>query len=188
MDSDGPSTVILTVASGAWRDAFDALEPLVERAVLATLDQATSTASLQAGEVSLLLTDDQEIRTLNTTYRSKDQATNVLSFPSLDLVDGQTKAGEDQVETVMPPGPILLGDIAISYERVHAEAREQQKELTDHFAHLLVHGTLHLLGYDHDDDRRAEVMEGHEAAILQTLGFAAPYRPFTEADDASVPA
>lgn len=179
MDSDGPSTVALTVASDAWRDAFDGLEPLAHRIILATLDQATTTSWLKAGEVSLLLTDDPEIRSLNATYRSRDQATNVLSFPGLDLVDGLA-------EMPPSPGPLLLGDIAISFEHLNAEAAEQRKTLADHFAHLLVHGTLHLLGYDHDVDVRAEVMEDLEATILKTLGFAAPYASVAEADGLGV--
>lgn len=175
MDIDGPSTVALTVASTAWHDAFEALEPLALRIVKATLDQAAPAPWLKAGEVSLLLTDDPEIRALNATYRARDRATNVLSFPGLDLMDGQTSMAP-------PPGPAVLGDVVISFDRLAEEAAEQQKDLTDHFAHLLVHGTLHLLGYDHGDDARADVMEGLEAIILKTLGFSAPYAVFADAD------
>lgn len=175
MDIDGSSTVALTVASTAWQDAFEALEPLAARIVRATLDQAATAPWLKAGEVSLLLTDDEEIRALNATFRARDQATNVLSFPGLDLVEGRA-------ETPAPPGPILLGDVVISFERLAEEATEQQKALVDHFAHLLVHGTLHLLGYDHGDDAQAQLMEGLEATILKTLGFSAPYAAFAEAD------
>lgn len=177
MDSDGSSTVVLTVASTAWQDAFDALEPLALRIVRTTLDQATLVPWLKAGEVSLLLTDDQEIRALNATYRARDRATNVLSFPGLDLVDGQ--AG-----LTPPPGPAVLGDVVISFERLAEEAAAERKSLLDHFVHLLVHGTLHLLGYDHGDDAKARVMEGLEATILKTLGFSAPYAVFAEADGA----
>lgn len=187
MDSDGSSTVVLTVSAASWWDAFDALdahdahdalEPLTERVVRATLETAAVTAWAKTGEISLLLTDDREIRSLNRTYRARDRATNVLSFPGLDLVEGEAKAPQ-------APGPALLGDIAISFERLKAEAAEQEKGLADHFAHLLVHGTLHLLGYDHDDDARAALMEGLEASILKTLGFAAPYAPFADADGVS---
>ncbi len=174
MDSDGSSTVALTVASSAWRDAFEALEPLTLRIVLAVLDQATAVPWLKTGEVSLLLTDDTEIRALNASYRARDRATNVLSFPGLDLTDGQT--GESP-----PPGPAVLGDVVISFERLTEEADQQRKDLTDHFAHLLVHGTLHLLGYDHRHDAEAQAMEGLEASILKTLGFSAPYAAFAEA-------
>ena len=175
MDSDGSSTVALTVASTAWQDAFEALEPLASRIVRATLDEAAAVPWLKAGEVSLLLTDDEEIRALNAAYRSRDRATNVLSFPGLDLVDGQTP-------TIPPPGLAMLGDIVISFERLAEEALAEKKGLIDHFAHLLVHGTLHLLGYDHGDDAQAQVMEGLETDILKTLGFSAPYAAFADAD------
>ena len=178
MDSDGSPTVVLTVASAAWRNVFEgltgegrngaALEPLAERIVRAALDRAAATSWLKAGEVSLLLTDDAELQGLNAAYRGHDRPTNVLSFPGLDLV-----AGEAPGDAV--PGRVPLGDIAVSVDRVTAESAELGKAPLDHFAHLLVHGTLHLLGYDHDDDRAAEVMEGLEADILSGLGFAAPY-------------
>ncbi|MDH3662293.1 MAG: rRNA maturation RNase YbeY [Alphaproteobacteria bacterium] len=179
MDSDGSSTVVLTVANAAWRDAFEALEPLVERIVRAALDQATTTPWLKAGEVSLLLTDDPEIQSLNAAYRARDLPTNVLSFPGLDLIGGKADASP-------PPGPLLLGDIAISFERLRVEAAEQRKNINDHFAHLLVHGTLHLLGYDHGDLVTAEVMEDLEATILKSLGFAAPYASVVAADGLSL--
>ncbi|MEM7041924.1 MAG: rRNA maturation RNase YbeY [Pseudomonadota bacterium] len=173
MDSDGSPTVALTVASAAWRNAFEgrtgeALEPLAERIVRATLDRAAVTPWLKGGEVSLLLTDDREVRSLNATYRERDRPTNVLSFPGLDLLEGEAREGA-------PPGPVLLGDIAISIDRVLAEAEDLGKTAFDHFAHLLVHGSLHLLGFDHGDDRAAEVMEGLETEILKELGIAAPY-------------
>lgn len=193
MDSDGSSSVVLTVATASWRgachaqgklgvsDTLDASEvhgvlgALADRIIEATLEAAAVTAWAKTGEVSLLLTDDREIRSLNKTYRARDQATNVLSFPGQDLIEGKANAPR-------APGPVLLGDIAISFERLQAEASEQEKELVDHFAHLLVHGTLHLLGYDHGHDTEASVMEGLEASILKTLGFAAPYAPFAGED------
>lgn len=181
MDSDGPTTVALTVTAEAWRTAIDELEPpealhaFAERVVRAALDAGTVVPWLQTGEVSLLLTDDHEIRGLNDTYRSKDRATNVLSFPGLDLTDGQT-------DMASSPGAAILGDIVISHERLMAEAGELGKAPIDHLAHLLVHGALHLLGYDHDEDQRAEAMEALEAEVLQSLGRAAPYAPMIETD------
>ncbi|MEZ5931448.1 MAG: rRNA maturation RNase YbeY [Alphaproteobacteria bacterium] len=182
MDSDGPTTVALTVNAPAWEEGLgedlDPPEPLdaaAERIVRAALAAAVVTPWLKAGEVSLLLTDDREIRALNAAYRNKDRATNVLSFPGLDLIDGKADVGR-------PPAAVL-GDIVISHERLVAEAAELEKAPLDHFAHLLVHGTLHLLGYDHEDDGRAEVMEALEARVLKTLGFAAPYAPVAEAED-----
>lgn len=114
----------------------------------------------EKAEVSLRITDTNEIKTLNQQYRGKDYATNVLSFPA-DL----------------PPELKLphLGDIVICAEVVEREAAEQHKTSTAHWAHMVVHGTLHLLGYDHIDDADAEIMEALEIEILSTLNFTNPY-------------
>lgn len=179
MDSDRPATVALTVSAADWRGVIDGLDTseaigmFAERIVRAVLGASTDVAWLKTGEVSLLLTDDREIRSLNSAYRGKDRATNVLSFPGLDLIDGQADMTPQQ-------GQVMLGDIVMSVDRSMAEAGELEKAPVDHVAHLLVHGTLHLLGFDHDDDDRAETMERLEASILQTLGFAAPYGPISD--------
>ena len=111
-------------------------------------------------EISVRITDADEIRALNRQYRGKDYATNVLSFPA-DL----------------PPELDLphLGDIVICAEVVEREAREQHKASPAHWAHMVVHGTLHLLGYDHVDDADAEIMEALEIDILRELNVANPY-------------
>ena len=171
MDSDGHPTVSLSMTGLGWHDAIDEPQALAERIVCATLMAGTSNPHLRAGEVSILLTNDMEVKSLNATYRDKDQTTNVLSFPGLDL-----KAGSMASDTAVA-GDLLLGDVIMSKERLLAEASDLQKAPFDHFAHLLVHGTLHLLGYDHESDAEAEVMETLEASILKSLGFAEPYGP-----------
>jgi len=113
-------------------------------------------------ELSLVFTDDAAIRCLNARWRHKDKATNVLSFPAFPVKAGQK------------PMP-LLGDIVISLETVQAEAKGQNKPLDHHLSHLLVHGLLHLLGYDHITDPEAEVMEGLERQILAGLAIDDPY-------------
>ena len=167
MDSDGPSTVVLTVAAADWRTAINDLETVCDRVVRAALERGTTLDWLQAGEVSVLLADDALTRRLNARYRRRDRPTNVLSFPIIDL---------DQGETVQepPPGPTLLGDVALSIDRVRAEAAALDKSPIDHFSHLLTHGVLHLLGYDHQDDDQAVVMERLEDVILRDLGMAPP--------------
>ncbi|MDX9875351.1 MAG: rRNA maturation RNase YbeY [Spongiibacteraceae bacterium] len=112
-------------------------------------------------EVSLRLIDEEEMRTLNRDYRGKDYATNVLSFPA-DLPP------ELELE--------LLGDIAICAPVVAREAADQHKPAQAHWAHLTVHGTLHLLGYDHIEEDEADAMEALETAILARLGFPDPYQ------------
>ena len=114
-----------------------------------------------ASEVSVRIVDELEMRELNATYRQQDKPTNVLSFP----------ASSPQV----PESIATLGDIVICAPVVSAEAEAQGKRGEDHWAHLLIHGTLHLLGYDHDDDAEAARMEALETEILAARGIADPY-------------
>lgn len=111
-------------------------------------------------EMTVRIVDEAESRGLNMTYRGKDYPTNVLSFPF-----------ESPPEVDLP----LLGDLVICRQVVEREAIEQEKPLIAHWAHMVVHGSLHLLGYDHIDDCDAEEMEALECEIMQTLGFADPY-------------
>jgi len=110
-------------------------------------------------QLTIVLTGDAEMRTLNRTWRGKDAATNVLSFPADDDI------GE----------PGLLGDVVLAYETTRKEAREQDIALQDHVSHLVIHGVLHLLGLDHAEDAEAERMENLERAALASLGIADPY-------------
>ena len=114
--------------------------------------------------VTIRLVDSSESADLNGRYRGKSTPTNVLAFPAGEPVSG-LPAGEDRE----------LGDLVMCLEVVCREAAEQAKQLEAHFAHLAVHGTLHLVGYDHQDDAQADVMESLEKRILETLGFADPY-------------
>lgn len=114
-------------------------------------------------ELTLRLVDEDEGRALNLAYRGKDYATNVLSFGY-----GDTEAGSG--------GPLLYGDIVLCAPVVAAEARAQGKALEAHYAHLTVHGLLHLQGYDHESERDAVIMEQRETDILKTLGYDDPYR------------
>jgi len=153
-------TLDMSVEAGAWPDR-DTLEALAQRAFSTALATA-SDAPTGPVEVSLLLTDDTGIRALNRQWRNQDKATNVLSFP-----------------TSMPPGlPGLrpLGDVALAYETVAHEAEAEGKRFEDHLAHLLVHAALHLLGYDHELEAQAEIMEALEVRALAALGIADPYR------------
>jgi probable rRNA maturation factor len=148
----------IEIASPLW-DA----EPRAEACVRDALSAAHARVPGQ-GEVSVLLTDDAEIRTLNRQWRGIDKPTNVLSFPAAE----------------QPPGsPVLLGDIAIAYETLAREAKDEGKPLLHHLAHLAVHGYLHLMGYDHQTDSEAEAMEALERAILAGLQIRDPYRAET---------
>jgi probable rRNA maturation factor len=173
----------------AWRygRGMDLVETVIEDTRweafgLHTLSERAATAALaglglpQSGlQISLMGCDDARIATLNADFRGKPTPTNVLSWPSED------RAAEFVGEAPEPPvpgdaeDPESLGDIAIAFETCAREAEEQGKPMADHVTHLIVHGTLHLLGYDHVDDEDAELMEGLEVQILASLGVSDPY-------------
>ncbi len=132
------------------------------RAALASLGDAVPPGA----EMSITFTDDARIRILNRDWRDKDKATNVLSFPAPELPED------------VQPQP--LGDVIIARETVLAEAAAEDKRPEDHLAHLVVHGTLHLMGFDHEDDVEAEEMEAAERRILAGLGISDPYALPTE--------
>jgi probable rRNA maturation factor len=120
-------------------------------------------------EVAVRFTSDAEVQVLNRQYRDKDKPTNVLSFPMIqpDLMEAVTENSDD--------GEVLLGDIVLAHGICAAEAVERQVSIEDHATHLIVHGVLHLLGYDHMDDAEAEAMEEMERAALASLGLHDPY-------------
>lgn len=153
MAQPGPLSIDIAVESPLWRGAPEA-EAVLRRA----LGVAAAVLSTKAAELAIVLTDDSAIRALNRQWRKIDRPTNVLSFPA------------------KPVGPMPhLGDIVIAFETTMEEARRECKRFDHHLAHLAVHGFLHLLGQDHDDERDAEAMEGLERAILARLGIPDPY-------------
>lgn len=157
-------TVELAIEAGDWGDPAH-WQALAER-VAATVVVRGELDAPDDAELSLLLTDDDHVRVLNREWRDKDVPTNVLSFPS---------TGDEE-----EPGP-LLGDIVVARETTAREAADEAKSFDDHFAHLVVHGLLHLLGYDHEIDEEAEEMEALETEILAELGIADPYAdPYAE--------
>lgn len=148
------------------------LEALAERATVATL--AHLGIDPQA-ELSLLATDDARIAGLNSDFRGKASATNVLSWPSEDLAAEEPGGAPLEPEADFPGEPPFLGDIALAWETCAAEAIAADRPMTDHVTHLVVHGILHLLGYDHIRDPDAELMERLEVEILGELGLPDPY-------------
>jgi probable rRNA maturation factor len=155
-----PYTEVL-VTSECWQAAPEA-EAVIQRAIGAAADMAD--ADTANTELAVMLTDDGGIRTLNSNWRGIDKPTNVLSFPALQ------PTGE------LPDDmPRMLGDIAIAYETTRREAEEEAKPFANHLSHLAVHGFLHLIGYDHENDDDAEAMESLERDILATLGIPDPY-------------
>lgn len=120
-------------------------------------------------EFSMILTDDKQIQLLNKDYRGMDKATNVLSFPAEDIFPKNFK----NIPTL--EGFILIGDIVFAYETLKSESENLGKTFESHFFHLLVHGLLHLLGYDHETDEDADAMEGMEINILSKFNIKSPY-------------
>ncbi len=155
----------LSVEDGDW-PAENVLEALAQTALVAAVRGAEVEPG-EIGPISLLFTGDAAIRVLNHQWRGKDKPTNVLSFP----------AAQAPVPDLELPGlePAPLGDIILALETVRREADEEGKTFENHLTHLLVHGFLHLLGYDHETDEEAEEMEALEREILQSLAIPDPY-------------
>ncbi len=151
-----PLNIEISTNSDGWPPT---LEARAEEAVRAALAHSKAKVA-GASELSIVLTDDAEQRELNRDWRGIDKSTNVLSFPQIE-----------------PFGPVsgILGDIILARETLEREAAEMGVSLEDHFTHLVVHGFLHILGYDHMDDDEALVMESLETQILASLGVADPY-------------
>ena len=118
--------------------------------------------------ISITLSDNHQLHSLNKEYRSKDRPTNILSFPLLDHTQLQTI--EDY-----PTPEILLGDLILSYDMCNKEALEKNISIEHHYQHLIVHGILHLLGYDHIEDKDADIMQSIEIKALEILGIDNPY-------------
>ena len=169
------AAIAVAVDCAGWTEAVPNAGALARRAARAALAAARrdGVAFPRAFELSLVLSDAARLRRLNRDYRRKDEPTNVLSFPAYGTRElarlAATPAGRAQ-------GPAAIGDVILAFEVARDEATAQGKALADHLAHLTVHGTLHLLGYDHERNADAERMEALEVGTLRGLGVADPYR------------
>jgi probable rRNA maturation factor len=160
VEIDLPVEIDLLVEAGAWPD-----ETRLAGLARSAVDAALAEAGVQAAgpvELSLVFTDDAGIRGLNAQWREKDKPTNVLSFPAFPT----------RIGAALPP---MLGDVVLAAETVAAEAALEGKPLDHHISHLIVHGLLHLIGYDHEDDDQAEAMEATERRALARLAIPDPY-------------
>ncbi len=165
-------SLVETVIEDARWQAFG-LDQAAERAARAVL---AGLGLPEAGfQISVLGCDDARIAVLNADFRGKPQPTNVLSWPSEERAAEVIGAEPERPEPGAPDDPESLGDIAIAWETCAREAGEQGKPMADHVLHLMVHGVLHLLGYDHVEDEDATLMEAHEVRILAQLGVSDPY-------------
>ncbi len=167
---DGAPGVDLALDDPAWLDRVPDARGAARRACAAALAAACPDTAAGA---SLVLADDDRVRALNRAWRGVDRPTNVLAFPSAERSPGETP----RADPGDPPGaPVGLGDIVLARETLLREADEAGLPPDRHLAHLVVHGTLHLLGYDHGDDDAASVMEALERRVLAGLGVPDPYR------------
>jgi probable rRNA maturation factor len=159
-ESISPVDADILIEAGAWPEE-STLEALVSRAVSAAFEELEADSG-EKPELSLVFTDDAHIKELNAGWRGKDKPTNVLSFPAFPIAPGDA----------LPP---MLGDIVLAFETVASEATLENKPFEHHITHLVVHGLLHLLGYDHETEGDAEEMEGLERGALARLAIPDPY-------------
>ncbi|EKV27683.1 Metal-dependent hydrolase YbeY [Caenispirillum salinarum AK4] len=170
--------VEVMVEESRWADTIPDASAIAERAARAAYARAAADsfdpAPPAAAELTIVLADDAAVQALNRDYRGKDTPTNVLSFATLD----------DETAPPPPPGePLFLGDVILALETCTMEAAEAGKPAADHLFHLVVHGVLHCLGFDHEADAEAEEMEALETAILRDHGLPDPYAPDPHPDD-----
>lgn len=165
-------TAEIDVMDAGWRSLVPGLDGLVERTV-ATVASGLG-PGIGSGEISLVFAADAFVQSLNAEHRGKDAPTNVLSFPN----GFEAPAG----------APRLLGDVVLARETIAREAAEQDKSVADHVAHMLIHGILHLCGWDHETAGEAQSMEALEVELLARLGIPDPYRAFAPDEEAAAPA
>jgi len=164
--TDPSIEIAVSLECPAWAETLPDVAAWVERIARLALDGCPDDRPEGALELSVVLADDDTVRALNRDWRGKDAPTNVLSFAALD----------DDEAPVVEGAPLLLGDVILAWETVAAEAQAQHKPLTEHLAHLVIHGVLHLIGFDHEDEDEAVEMETLETRLLATLGIADPYQ------------
>ncbi len=156
----------VTLSEPEWKKSYLDVEEIASRAMMNAITMALLPEVLKDRQIeaSIVLANDDLVQVLNREYRDKDKPTNVLSFANLDAGD-----------PVPPQGPVHIGDTILSFQTIDREAKEQGKFFKDHFIHMVVHGTLHLLGYDHEDEDEANIMESLEIRILENMQIQNPY-------------
>ncbi|MBA2629209.1 MAG: rRNA maturation RNase YbeY [Rickettsiaceae bacterium] len=163
--------IIVEIAqeSDEWDNVPYVDESLFSELVSIVLSRYPNFLRVKALELSILLTGAKQMQSLNDKFRRKDKATNVLSFPDLEI------DWRKIVEFIPDSDYMYLGDIAFGYEVIALEAKKKMISFQDHFKHLVIHAILHLIGYDHIKDEDAQVMESIEIQILEAIGINSPY-------------
>ncbi|MDD9901076.1 MAG: rRNA maturation RNase YbeY [Alphaproteobacteria bacterium] len=162
-----------------WKNAFPRMKAKITEAAAYAFTAAKKPAVLKDRdiEIHILLTTNARIKPLNRDWMGKDKPTNVLSFPQFQI------KGLKKSDLAHFPDTVELGDVVLAHETIKREAREQGKKLEDHVIHLIVHGVLHLLGYDHMTEKDAKSMEKLECDILDVLGYPDPYHDAASSND-----
>lgn len=165
--------VSIEKASKKWARAFPGMLGKIEQAAAVAFLNAKKPAAFgkRSFDIGIILTDDKTIQVLNRDYRSKNKPTNVLSFPQLNM----QKFKKTELDAFPAKMPVPLGDVVLAYETIRKETVAERKTLENHVVHLVVHGVLHLLGYDHMTARDAKSMEKLECDILASMGYPDPY-------------
>lgn len=173
----------VTLEGGDWSGLGDEPDHFASQTISAALAHLRQSIREPSGQtwpgpfaLALTLVDDGAMRAINRDHRGQDKPTNVLSFPAWEGADLDALAAGRLPPGLPPSHPAPLGDILMAAETVAREAADQGKSFADHACHLLVHGFLHLLGYDHIQDDEAEIMEALETQILESLGISDPYQ------------
>ena len=171
-------------APAVWSLDETALQPLADRAVEAALAIGLEDVEIADPEpnsdepgLSIAFIDDAAQARLNTDFRDRNEPTNVLSWPAYPGTDPEAVFAAAATE----PGPLYWGDLALAGETVVREAKAEGKTVPAHLSHLIIHGVLHLLGYDHIEEEQAELMEGLERRAMEQLGYSDPYGDNTDA-------
>ena len=164
---------VYTLPTAKWERAFPKMKEKIEQAAALAFLNAKKPAAFRrrSFEITVALENDAVVKSLNRSWRGKNKPTNVLSFPQIDLVKFKTSA----LSAFPVKEPVPLGDVVLAFETVRRECREQEKSMENHVIHLVVHGVLHLLGYDHMRVKDAKIMEKLECDILNSLGYPPPY-------------
>lgn len=160
-------TAEVITQSDAWSESTNLVEATIQKAV-ACVAALPEVMTDRRQSVSIVLSDDDLVRQLNKTHRGFDKPTNVLSFPS---AQGPFELEEEGH---------YLGDVVLAFETIEKEANDLKRSKSDHLSHLVIHGLLHLLGYDHETDQEARLMEQLEISLLANLGIANPYEDVSQ--------
>jgi len=162
-------TIEIAQDNSEW-NLYSEIKPTLFKQILSeVIKNYENFSKIKNIELSILLTNDKRMKQLNQEFRNKNSATNVLSFPDVDINFRRILEFEPNLDYM------YLGDIAFSFETIFKEAKEKKLIFLDHFKHLLLHSILHLIGYDHNNDEETEIMQNIEINILQQLSIKSPY-------------